>query len=262
MPEIVAQRMFQPIYILLDSVFLVALCAMLFFRRRYLTLLFGLFGGILYFVVDYGIFHLWLGTRSIEGGSLFWVLLWMSLSYGVTNFVLIWTWISKDENAREWTLFILLWWFVCPLLTDALGNGDVIKIQRTTGAYHGWMAAILFLSYAALILFNIFRKDKSLRFPLLRLFLIGVFVQFGWELSLLIGGIRSAGIESAAENADAEPEKTLSGAGRQADGIACQFVVGDQSRHAADLYYIPADNICFYGRPETARRQSHFIRAS
>ena len=55
MPEIVAQRMFQPIYILLDSVFLVALCAMLFFRRRYLTLLFG---GILYFVVDYGIFHL------------------------------------------------------------------------------------------------------------------------------------------------------------------------------------------------------------
>lgn len=63
MPEIVAQRMFQPIYILLDSVFLVALCAMLFFRRRYLTLLFGLFGGILYFVVDYGIFHLWLGTR-------------------------------------------------------------------------------------------------------------------------------------------------------------------------------------------------------
>ena len=48
MPEIVAQRMFQPIYILLDSVFLVALCAMLFFRRRYLTLLFGLFGGILY----------------------------------------------------------------------------------------------------------------------------------------------------------------------------------------------------------------------
>lgn len=199
MPEIVAQRMFQPIYILLDSVFLVALCAMLFFRRRYLTLLFGLFGGILYFVVDYGIFHLWLGTRSIEGGSLFWVLLWMSLSYGVTNFVLIWTWISKDENAREWTLFILLWWFVCPLLTDALGNGDVIKIQRTTGAYHGWMAAILFLSYAALILFNILRKDKSLRFPLLRLFLIGVFVQFGWELSLLIGGIRSAGIESAAD---------------------------------------------------------------
>ena len=246
MPEIVAQRMFQPIYILLDSVFLVALCAMLFFRRRYLTLLFGLFGGILYFVVDYGIFHLWLGTRSIEGGSLFWVLLWMSLSYGVTNFVLIWTWISKDENAREWTLFILLWWFVCPLLTDALGNGDVIKIQRTTGAYHGWMAAILFLSYAALILFNIFRKDKSLRFPPPPV--------SDWSFRPIRLGAFSA-----------DRRHTQRGnrvCGRQADGIACQFVVGDQSRHAADLYYIPADNICFYGRPETARRQSHFIRAS
>ena len=71
--------------------------------------------------------------------------------------------------------------------------------HKNSENYHGWMAAILFLSYAALILFNIFRKDKSLRFPLLRLFLIGVFVQFGWELSLLIGGIRSAGIESAAD---------------------------------------------------------------
>ncbi len=199
MPEIVAQRVFDPLYIILDSVFLAALYALLFFKRRYLTLLFGLFGGLLYFAVDYGIFHLWLGTRSIEGGSLFWVLLWMSLSYGTTNFVLIWVWLSKDKSTREWTLLILLWWFVCPLLTSAFGSGEVIRIQRTTGAYHGWMAIILFISYGAMIVFNLFQKDKSRRFPLLWLFFIGVFVQLGWELSLLIGGIRSAGIEAFAD---------------------------------------------------------------
>lgn len=120
MPEIVAQRVFDPLYIILDSVFLAALYALLFFKRRYLTLLFGLFGGLLYFAVDYGIFHLWLGTRSIEGGSLFWVLLWMSLSYGTTNFVLIWVWLSKDKSTREWTLLILLWWFVCPAFDKRL----------------------------------------------------------------------------------------------------------------------------------------------
>lgn len=247
MPEIVAQRMFQPIYILLDSVFLVALCAMLFFRRRYLTLLFGLFGGILYFVVDYGIFHLWLGTRSIEGGSLFWVLLWMSLSYGVTNFVLIWTWISKDENAREWTLFILLWWFVCPLLTDALGNGDVIKNSENYG--------------------RISRVDGYNTFPVL----CGVNpVQYfpkrqkpTFSSPPPVSDWSFRPIRLGAFSADRRhTQRGNRVCGRQADGIACQFVVGDQSRHAADLYYIPADNICFYGRPETARRQSHFIRAS
>ena len=194
MPEIVAQRVFNPLYIYLDTAFLAALCVLLFCKRKYMTLLFGLFGGVLYFLVDYGIFHLWLGTRSIEGGSLFWVLLWMSMSYGITNFVLIWTWISKDRHTREWTLFILLWWFVCPLMAGTFGQGLApVKIQRTTNAYHGWMAVILFASYAALIGWNLFH-ERADRFPILWLFVLGILVQFGWEASLLLGGIRSAGI--------------------------------------------------------------------
>ena len=88
--EVIAQRVFNPLYIYLDIVFLLFLIGLLLWKKHYLTVIFGLFGGVLYMIVDYGIFHLATHSRFIEGGNLFWVLLWMSMSYGITNFVWIW----------------------------------------------------------------------------------------------------------------------------------------------------------------------------
>lgn len=193
--EVIAQRVFNTLYIYLDIVFLIVLCGLLFFKKKYLTLLFGIAGGILYMIVDYGIFHLLTHSRSIEGGDMFWVLLWMSMSYGITNFVWIWLWFSKDERLVEWSMFIWLWWIAAPLLAQTFGAGFVdIKIQRTTGAYHGYMALILMIGYGAAIGYNLFQRDKEKRFPLLWMLAIGILVQFAWEFSLLIGGIRSAEI--------------------------------------------------------------------
>lgn len=196
--EIIAQRVFNTLYIYLDIVFLVGLCAMLVWKRKFLTLLFGLAGGVLYFIVDYGIFHLALGTRSIEGGDMFAVLLWMSMSYGLTNFVWIWLWLSRDEHKFEWTALICVWWFCAPMLAQTFGGSmPVVKIQRTTGAYHGAMALILLVGYVGGIVYNFIQKDAGRRLPLLWLAVTGIAVQLGWEFSLLIGGIRSAEIESA-----------------------------------------------------------------
>ena len=97
--EIIARRLFSPIYIYFDIAFLVLFLGLLIYKKKYMTVVVGLLAGVLYFLVDYGIFHLLLHTRTIsEGHSLFWVLLWMSLSYGFTNFTWIWLWISKDKN--------------------------------------------------------------------------------------------------------------------------------------------------------------------
>lgn len=198
--EIIAQRVFNPLYIYLDIAFLIFFLGLLVYDKKYLTLIFALFGGVLYMAVDYGIFHLLLGTRSIEGGNLFWVLLWMSMSYGITNFAWLWLWMSKDKRLFEWSLLIMVWWISAPLIAATFGqNLTPIKIQRTTGSYHGYMALILFSGYAAAIVYNFIQKDKSKRFPLLWLLIIGILVQFGWEFSLLIGGIRSAAIESAGD---------------------------------------------------------------
>lgn len=190
--EIVAQRVFSPLYIILDSVFIILLLAALIFKRRYMTVLFSLFGGVLYMIVDYGIFHLALHTRSIVGGDMFWVLLWMSMSYGVTNFALIWIWLNKDEYFREFTAAIWVWWICCPLIAAMGGGENLIKIERTTGAYHGFMAVIMAAGYFALILVNLLNKDRDKRFNVAWLFLLGVLVQLGWEVGLLVGGIRSA----------------------------------------------------------------------
>ena len=190
--EIIAQRVFNPLYIYLDTAFLVGLLALLIIKRKYMTAIFGLFGGVLYFIVDYGIFHAALHTRSIEGGDMFGVLLWMSMSYGITNFVWIWLWISRDEHKFEWTLLILVWWFVAPMLANAATGLSPIKIQRTTGSYHWVMALILAVGYFAAIVYDLLQKDRKKRFPIFWMLLIGISVQLGWEAGLLIGGIRSA----------------------------------------------------------------------
>ena len=198
MGEIIARRQFAPLYIWLDLAFLLLFALLLLYRKKYTTLLVGLGMGVIYMLVDYGIFHLLLHTRSITGGSLFWVLLWMSVSYGFTNFTWIWLWLSKDAHLFEWSLLILGWWFCCPLITAAFAGGQApIVIERTTGAYHGYMAAILFIGYLLLIIYNLRQKEPAGRIRISWLLAIGILVQFGWEAGLLLGGVRSAGFSFA-----------------------------------------------------------------
>lgn len=198
--EVIAQRVFNPLYIYLDITFLIGLVVLLVLKKKYLTLVFGIFGGVLYMIVDYGIFHLALHTRTIEGGDLFAVLLWMSMSYGITNFVWIWLWLSRDKDKFYITTLIVVWWICAPMLAQTFGSGlENIKIQRTTGSYHGYMALILLSGYAFAIIYNMFQKEKAHRFPILWLMITGIAVQFGWEFSLLVGGIRSAEIASVAD---------------------------------------------------------------
>ena len=142
MTDIIARRQFAPLYIWLDIAFLCVFLALLLMKKKYMTVLVGLVMGVVYMLVDYGIFHLVCHSRTIsEGHSLFLVLLWMSVSYGFTNFTWIWLWLSKDEHLFEWSLLILGWWFCCPLLTQTFApDAAPIIIQRTTGAYHGYMA--------------------------------------------------------------------------------------------------------------------------
>lgn len=196
--ELIARRQFVPAYIALDTVFLLVLAGLLLWKKRRMAALVGGIMGVVYFIVDYGVFHLICHSRSIEGGSLFWTLLWMSMSYGFTNFAWIWLVLDKDEYLIEWSLLILCWWFCCPMLAQLIGFGQMpIVIQRTTGAYHGWMAAILFVGYLLAVVRNLGESDRKCRIDLLRLLAIGIAAQFAWEAALLLGGIRSAGLDFA-----------------------------------------------------------------
>lgn len=210
MMNVIAERMFGVPYIVLDSVFILAFLALLLITRRRLAALWAIAGGVLYFIVDYGIFHLLTGSRhigtvnadgvfSVGGeGMMFGVLMWMSLSYGITNFAWIWLCLKKDKHIAEWTVLIFVWWLVCPILDNAItGDGMHVRIWRETVGYHWFMAVFLAVSYFAVIVYNLFQKDGAKRMRILWLFGIGVAVQFGWEFALLLGGIRSGSMEFA-----------------------------------------------------------------
>ncbi len=193
---IVPTRNLNLLYIISDCIFLAVFLGLLLWKKRYSTVLFALFGGVLYTVVDFGGFYLISHTRTvfIDGelagmGGTFWVLLWMSMSYGFTNFAFIWVLVGRDKYAKYWIFLILMWWMICPSISE-LGGEATITTSRTTGAYHGWMGVVLVVSYLVLII-ALLRKEPDKAFVnVLFLCLIGFCVQFGWEFSLLINGIR------------------------------------------------------------------------
>ena len=202
MVEIVAARTFSSLYIWLDLAWLAGFTGLLLVYRRFLALLAGVAGGLIYFLVDYGLFYLALGARAVDGASAFWLLLWLSFSYGLTNFAWIWLLLDRDGRALEWSLLIVTAWVAVALLSLNFGGGwPVIANRRTTGGYHGVMALILFAGYLVLILRNL-RTGPGIpgRAELGRLLAIGIGVQLAWEAVLLLAGIRPSGWRALAVN--------------------------------------------------------------
>ena len=188
--DIPVARTFSSLYILLDIVWLLAFAGILLFFRRRMAVIVGLLAGVLYFLVDYGIFYKLLDTRWVNGADPFWFLLWLSMSYGFTNFAWIWLLLDGDNHAVEWSLLPILGWVTIGQLSHNYGAGFTeISIGRGTGSYHGMMALILFIGYLIVIFNNLRGKG---RVSIIWLMGIGIGVQFAWEASLLISGIRPA----------------------------------------------------------------------
>ena len=198
--EVIAARTMNGLYIWLDLLFLLFLLGVLLFTRRYQAAIAGLLGGILYFIVDYGGFYLLLHTRTVTGADPFWFLLWLSMSYGFTNFVWIWLWLDRDGHALEWSLLIIAGWLTTALLSQNFGGSfGEISISRGTAGYHGIMALVLFVGYALLAVHNI-RAPREQRVNLPWILAIGILVQFGWEFVLAVTGIRNQSLQTLLVN--------------------------------------------------------------
>ncbi len=197
--EVIAARTMNGLYPILDILFLLSLLAVLLATKRFQAAIAGLLGGILYFLVDYGIFYLALGTRVVTGADPMWFLLWLSMSYGFTNFVWIWVWLDRDHHALEWSLYILSGWLCVALLSQNFGGSfGTISISRGTADYHGVMALMLFVGYAILIVHNLRAKREP--YDIKWILAIGILVQFGWEAVLAITGIRNQSLQTLIVN--------------------------------------------------------------
>ena len=67
-------RSFSSLYIILDIVWLLFYAVLLLYFKRRMAIIAGLVAGVVYFLIDYGIFYQLLGTRHIEGADPFWFL--------------------------------------------------------------------------------------------------------------------------------------------------------------------------------------------
>jgi len=160
--EIIPARIFNSLYIYIDIVWLVAVFVILLLTKRYMALVIGIIGSIIYFAVDYGIFYMLLGTREVTGANTFIILLWLSISYGFTNFAWIWLWLDRDKHALEWSLLFIIGWLATALLSQSFGdNFLLISIRRGTTSYHGIMALLMLVGYLILIIKNISLKARS-----------------------------------------------------------------------------------------------------
>jgi hypothetical protein len=186
-------RELSTLHILLDILFLIFLFYLLIHKKMYIALMFGIAGAVIYFIVDYGIFYLLLQTRQVDGADPMYFLLWLSISYGFTNFLWIWLFLDKDKNILEWSLLIVIGWFSIAMISQSFGAEFArISISRGTGSYHGFMAIMLLIGYGIVIVKNLVSKDKEM-IPILKLLFIGIVVQFSWEMVLLLSGIRPEG---------------------------------------------------------------------
>ena len=194
--ELIAARSFNTLYIALDIVWLVVFAVALVRLKRRLALVVGLLAGVLYFVVDYGIFYLAMGTRVVEGADPFWFLLWLSFSYGLTNFAWIWLALDRDGHALEWSLLPIIGWIGVAFVSQSFGASfATVACRRGTLATHAVMAVILVVGYLTLIVRNVRAKEMGWeRVDLVRLLALGIGVQLAWEGVLLLSNIRPAGL--------------------------------------------------------------------
>jgi hypothetical protein len=188
-------RELNGLHIILDVIFLISLSFLVIYLKKYKALFFGIAGALIYFIVDYGIFYLLLQTRVVEGANTFLFLLWLSISYGFTNFLWIWLFLDRDKHIKEFSLLIVISWFSIALISKNFdGYFANISISRGTGSYHGIMAIILLIGYAFVIVKNITSKDSE-KVPVFKLLFVGIIVQFSWEAVLLLSGIRPEGFQ-------------------------------------------------------------------
>lgn len=186
-------RELNSFYILLDIGFLLILGYVLIKTKRYMAFWFGISGALLYFIVDYGGFHLLLQTRVVNGANTMWFLLWLSTSYGFTNFAWIWLFLDNDKKLIQWSGLIVGGWLLVAFVSQTFGGSfPSIQISRMTGSYHWFMALVLIVGYIYLVIQQ--WGTQGLWKQLLYLAMIGIVVQLSWETVLLLSGIRPLGV--------------------------------------------------------------------
>jgi hypothetical protein len=191
-------RTFDMDFVYLDIAFCAVWMLVLFRQKHTIALGFGLFGAVVVFLADD---VLWLRiqhTRFLEvpfNRDLF--LLYFSFTYGMIEFSYVTVMFGAKSVKTKvlWTLFLYVGWMATALISQHVSIDDrTIDIGRDMSNARVVQVAMVAGGYLLLLLLKyIWRPMKALTLRrMLYLFIIGVLVHFGMEITLLASGIRPA----------------------------------------------------------------------
>ena len=191
-------RTFDMDFVYLDILFCAVWMVVLFNQKQTLALWFGLFGALVVFLADD---VLWLRvqhTRFLEvpfNRDLF--LAYFSFTYGMIEFSYVTVMFGAKSMKTKvlWTFFLYGGWMATALISQHAGIDDrTIDIGRDMSNARTVQLAMVAGGYALLLLLKyVWRPMKSFTYQrMFYLFVVGVLVHFGMEITLLASGIRPA----------------------------------------------------------------------
>jgi hypothetical protein len=205
--ESIVIRVFDADFMLFDLA-LTGLWILLLYKKDLIVpLLFGLFGILVNFVVDFCYWYSILGIRTVEGlpswMSPLAFFVYFSITYGMIQYSYVQVMFirrpdqpgTERKNRIMWSLYLITGWLAIGLLSNILPIDDsevtvarVMTTQRIIEVY------AVIAEYAVLALLALKRKFELSPRRILYIFLVGVFVHFSMEITLFLAGMRASSV--------------------------------------------------------------------
>ena len=200
--ESVVIRIFDVDFMLFDHLF-TAIWIVVLYKKGYIKpLIFGFFGIMINLLIDYGIWFSVQGIRTVENlpvwMSPFAFFVYFSITYGMVEYSYVQVMFSIDSTREDslkemirWSVFLFGGWLLFGLLSNALPISDLkVTVQRVMTGQRIFQVYAIIAEYAFLGILAYMGRFGLTGRKILYIFVVGFFVHFSMETTLLLAGIR------------------------------------------------------------------------
>lgn len=168
---------FSSLNIYISIAFAIMFAGLLFYKKKYLTILAGFSGSLFSVLFNYLIGNLALNAYTVSSGNLFLIILATNMCYSFVSVSVIWIILQKDIHTFEWCAFALTGWILSPVISNAFSNGDSPTVLTyDSNIMTGTLGMLLVVGLFILIVYNIRLKSKQGKINIIYLLALGVSV--------------------------------------------------------------------------------------
>ncbi len=205
--ESIVTRIFDIDFMLFDVAFAGFWILFLYKRGFIKPLLFGLFGILVNFIIDYGFWYSILGIRTVNGlpnwMSPLSFFLYFSFTYGLIQYSYVQVMFTckpdhpnqERKDRMEWSLFLFVGWLLIGILSNVTPISDLeITVTRVMTEQRVIEAFVVIVEYSLIGILAYKKKFELTSRRILYIFFVGAFVHFSMEFTLLLTRIRGSSL--------------------------------------------------------------------